>query len=305
MRPLVLRNGALHAEILPTFGAALARLDYLGAAGPLPLLRPYAGQTPPRPNQMACFPLVPWSNRMAGGFSFAGEQHAIAPNRDDDPYPMHGHGWQRPWEVLEASSTHAVLAFACAAAPFTYLAQLTYSLEGQALVVTLAVTNQGERALPFGLGLHPWMARTPGTTLQAGAHQVWLAGADRLPKRAAAIPTAWSFATARGLPVEAIDNVFEGWDGTAHIAWPEHGLSLALVSDYRYYIVYAPPGKDFFCLEPVDHRIDAHNGEGGPERHGLSVLAPGETLERVCRFEAGVIGVGGEVLGGAAYCAKA
>nr|WP_307731807.1 aldose 1-epimerase [Massilia antarctica] len=283
---MVLRNAQLTAEILPGFGGALSRLDWIGGAAPVPVLRPYAGgDAAPRPNQLACFPLVPWSNRMAGGFSYGGERYDIAPNREGDPFPMHGEGWQRPWTVAFQSASQVLLMLERRdGVPFSYRASLDYALRGNALVVTLEVTNTGALALPFGLGLHPWMPRSPGTTLQAAARKVWMAGADKLPSHAQAIPETWSFEHERALPAGPIDNVFEGWDGKARIHLPERGLNLVIAADSGYYIVYAPAGGEFFCFEPVDHLINAHNMAGGPARHGLTILAPGQRLRRVFSF---------------------
>nr|WP_307732063.1 aldose 1-epimerase [Massilia sp. H27-R4] len=283
---MVLRNAQLSAEILPGFGGALSRLDWIGGAAPVPLLRPYAGgDAAPCPNQLACFPLVPWSNRMAGGFAYGGERYAIAPNREGDPFPMHGEGWQRPWTVAFQSASQVLLMLERRdGVPFSYRASLDYALRGNTLVVTLEVTNTGTLALPFGLGLHPWMPRSPGTTLQAAARKVWMAGADKLPSHAQAIPETWSFERERALSAGPIDNVFEGWDGKARIHLPESGLNLVIAADSGYYIVYAPAGGEFFCFEPVDHLINAHNMAGGPARHGLTILAPGQRLRRVFSF---------------------
>jgi aldose 1-epimerase len=55
-------------------------------------------------------------------------------------------------------------------------------------------------------------------------------------------------------------------------------------ADMAYYILYAPPGRDFFCFEPVDHAINAHNLPGGAAANGLTVLAPGESLSRTVSF---------------------
>lgn len=295
MRELVLRNGQLEARVLPDIGGGLARLDWLGfdgAAGllqplPLPLLRPWLGASDvvPRPNQLACSVLLPWSNRIGGGFSFAGRSYSIAPNRAGEPYAIHGEGATRAWQVVDQSSTHAQLALDRSdGAPFCYQAQLTYRLDGATLAIALEVRNVGDVTLPYGMGLHPWMARTDGVTLRAGARSVWRAAEDKLPLHPMAIPAAWSFAQARALPAEAIDHVFEGWDGSATIVWPEHGLGLSIQSDCGYYIVYAPTSADFFCIEPVDHLINAHNVDGGPERHGLTLLAPGQSYRRQFRF---------------------
>ncbi len=287
MHTLALRDARLHAEIVPELGAALSRLDWVAHGQTLPVLRAFEadGQLP-RPNQLACFPLLPWSNRLNGGFSFEGRHYPIAPNRAGDPFPMHGQGWLLPWRVCEHTPLRAVLALDCGSgAPFCYHAQITYALGEHGLTVTLDVRNTGQVALPFGLGLHPWMPRSAGVTLQARARSVWLAGADALPAHAVPVPDAWSFVQPRALPPTVIDNVFEGWDGLARIVWPEYAMALTISSDCGYFIVYAPPGKDFFCFEPVDHRIDAHNGAGGPVRHGLTILAPGQSLRRHCRFD--------------------
>jgi aldose 1-epimerase len=291
MKAVALRNAHLHAQILPQTGAGLARLDWIGGGTPVPLLRTFdvgasaiPGSPPPRVNQLGCFVLVPWSNRMAGGFAFDGRFHPIAPNREGDPLPIHGEGWQFPWQVEQASDSEATLVLERRGTPFSFDARIRYALVGQALEVSLGVTNRGQQRLPFGLGLHPYLPRTEGVTLQARAETLWLPGPDKLPVRAQAVPSGWSFEQARSLPPEVIDHVFEGWDGLADVHWPERGLSMTIESDARYYIVYTPAGADFFCFEPVDHRIDAHNGEGGPERHGLTVLAPGQALDRSFRF---------------------
>ncbi len=286
MQAIELHNEFLSAHILPGIGGGLARLDANIGGAPVPVLRPFDDrEAVPRPNQLACFALLPWSNRIAGGFTCDGRSYTIAPNRDGDPYPIHGEGWLLPWQVARQSAAHLALQLdRSAGVPFSYQATMDYTLDGATLQITLEVTNTGSCSLPFGLGLHPWMPRSLGVTLRATAAEVWLSGADKLPATAAPIPSAWRFDQARALPATAIDNVFEGWDGVADIAWPDRGLKLRIESDAAYYILYAPEGADFFCFEPVDHRINAHNGAGGAVRHGLSLLEPGRTLRRRFSF---------------------
>jgi aldose 1-epimerase len=57
-------------------------------------------------------------------------------------------------------------------------------------------------------------------------------------------------------------------------------VSLAIEADMGYYILYAPAGRDFFCFEPVDHAVNAHNLPRGVARNGLTILVPGQTLCR-------------------------
>lgn len=282
---LVLRSASLMAEIVPQVGGGLARLDWLASGAPQPLLRALAPDAPgvPTPSQLACFPLLPWSNRMApSGFVFDGERHAPAPNRAGEPCPIHGDGWQQAWHVAEHTDTAMTLELARPdAAPFSYRAELRYILQDSALAVELNVTNLGDKALPFGIGLHPWLPDPGGAFLQASADGVWLSGADKLPATHAPVPPDWRFDTPATLPPDGVDHVFDGWPGLARIRWPKRGVGLEIEADMDYFILYVPVGRDFFCFEPVDHPINAHNLPGYP---GLSVLAPGATLRRRCVF---------------------
>ena len=49
-------------------------------------------------------------------------------------------------------------------------------------------------------------------------------------------------------------------------------------------MVYTPPQKDYFCVEPVSHVSNAiHMAE--PAQHGLRTLATGETFEAWMRLD--------------------
>lgn len=285
LQRLVLRNHCLAAEIVPEIGGGLARLDWLRGGQPTPLLRglptDFAGV--PLPGQLACFPLVPWSNRIApAGFVFNGQRYVPAPNRPGQSAAIHGDGWLQAWDVQSLTFTSILLRLSRHAfAPLAYDATLRYTLDGDALIVELAVRNAGAEALPFGLGLHPWLPDPGGAQLQARADGVWLSGADKLPSSLRDVPKHWDYRAFAPMPLEAVDNVFTGWDGVAQVRWPGRGVGLSIEAAMDYYILYAPPGRDFFCFEPVDHPINAHNMPGYP---GLTVLAPGASVTRSVVF---------------------
>jgi aldose 1-epimerase len=108
-----------------------------------------------------------------------------------------------------------------------------------------------------------------------------LSGPDKLPSSRRAVPPVWDYRTFAPLPKEAVDNAFAGWDGVARVRWPGQGVGLSIEAAMDYFILYAPPGRDFFCFEPVDHPINAHNMPGYP---GLTVLAPGASVSRSVIF---------------------
>ena len=293
---LAISDGVAKAVIVPELGAGLASYDLLVGGRREPLFRPCRDLSAARPFDLAHNILVPWSGRISGdGFTFDGRFHALGPNLPGEPLPIHGNGFSSAWSLAEVSSDRARLTFASSGpGPYRYDAEVTYALKVGALLIDLAVTSRAAIPLPYGLGLHPWFPRTPGTTLQARAITATLEDNRHLP--AGQVPIAlrseWDFGTPKHLPGAWVNNDFGPWDGHAVIRWKDRGLSLAVEarrgSALTTFILYSPAfDADFFCFEPVTHPVDAHNRVGGPAAHGLSVLSSGETLAVGCRFVPG------------------
>jgi aldose 1-epimerase len=237
--------------------------------------------------------MLPWFNRISGGgISFGGRFHPIAPNDPLEPVPLHGDGWMSPWEVVEQEPQRIVLKLRSRAIPpFDYEATQTISLAGAALDMTLALTHFGDEPLPYGLGQHPWLVRTPGVTLNARASGVWLEQPPAFPQNSTPVqvPARWDFSAARRLPDDFIDNGFDGWDGHARIEWTDRGVAVDVEADpaTRFYHVYSL-GEDcpIFCFEPVTHPNNAHAKPDGPAANGLRVLETGETTSMHTTFAA-------------------
>lgn len=289
--PLIeLENARLFVQLCPEFGGGIARFDGQSDGARVPLMRPLrhsmeAGNF--EPNQLACYPLVPWSNRITeGGFVADGHRFDLANNRADDPFPIHGTGWQHPWKVQSRTDTSAVFTLDDSTpGAYAFHATLHYTLDRDALHVALDVVNEATRPMPFGLGLHPFFPRRDGTRLQAAASHLWINdGHSPIPTEHEPVPSAWDFRASRPLPQEELNHCFTGWQGSAVIHWPDHDLTLALHSDAGRFILYTPVGADFFCFEPVDHVIDAMHRPGGPLEHGMTRLEPGQRLRRRFTF---------------------
>ena len=290
-RLLALSDGVAEAVVAPDLGGGLVSYDLVGAAGRAALFRPCRNPSGARPFDLASNLLVPWSNRISGGgFHFGGRFHSLQPNLPGEPYPIHGNGFSSMWAVEKASAERVELSLTSnGPGPFCYDARAAYALDAGALRMWLWVRNVGPRALPFGLGFHPWLVRTPQTLLLAKAERVVLEGSARLPVGQAPVSSRreWDFAAPRALPASWINNAFLGWDGRARVFWSDRGLALDIAADppLSIYIVYSPAGEpDFFCFEPVSHLINAHNLPGGATTNGLTILAPQQSVSISCRF---------------------
>lgn len=262
---------------------------------PFHLWRPWFGD--PDPFSVASLPLVPWSNRISGGgFEQDGVFHPLAPNRAGETCPIHGEGWLQAWDVvahderqieLRLDSRHFM------GSPYDYIATQRYQLLPDGIEQTLSVTHRGEAALPYGLGQHPWLLRTPGTRVQARVGGVWLSHPDRLPRAHAAVPPDWDLSAGIEAHGPLIDNAFTGWDGTARIEWPESGWALTVEDTTPTgdgcLLLFRPDSGPSFCVEPVSHPIDAVHLPGRP---GLRQLGPGGSMTlrlrwRFARLHAG------------------
>ncbi|MDL2407189.1 aldose 1-epimerase [Rhizobium calliandrae] len=234
-----------------------------------------------------CYPLVPFGNRVKGNrFTFRGKDYAFEPNTPWDPHYVHGEGWQSEWAVLSQYGNEAEFSFSHEGrgTPYAYEARQRFIIYDDRFDINLQVRNLGPEALPFGLGWHPYFPMTPTTTLNAPAKRYWTEVEGWLAGEAADIPSDLDFATARVLPHRWINNGFEGWNGFAEIAWPEHRMRLRLTADERlrhYFIFVSDNGfdpdfrRDYFCFEPMSHLANGHNL---PDLGNLTILEPGERM---------------------------
>jgi aldose 1-epimerase len=286
-----IHDAAAEVEIAPWLGAGLSRYDWIGSGERTPLFRACLEPSNAHPFDLALNLLVPWSNRISGpGFPFAGRFHRLEPNLPGEERPIHGNGFSSAWTLESVDGANASLTLdSFGPGPFRYNASVTYALEDGALSIRLSVRNAGDETLPFGLGLHPWLPRTPATTLMAKARRVVREDARHLPAGVVDIAARpeWDFSSEKSLPGSWINNAFLDWDGRAHVRWADRALALEILAEpaVSTYILYSPAATaEFFCFEPVTHEVDAHNLPGGAQAHGLVALAPGAAMSMSGKF---------------------
>ncbi len=266
---VTLRARDARLEIAPRDGGALVSWSLSG----LDLLRRRAaGCTDPLGS--GCFPLAPFSNLVTGGgFSFQGSFHPLARNHPLEPYPIHGDSWLAAWHVKELRGNRALISYTHAADwgfPFRYRIAQEILLQARSLRIGLQLTNVDRRAMPAGLGLHPYFRRMPGAQLQAVHQGRW--------EDSRVVPDS-RFVVAEPVGSQSLDACYVGWSGTAHL----HGQALAVAINASppagTLVVYAPESDDFVCIEPVTHINDGFNAAAaGAHDTGIRTLQPGESM---------------------------
>lgn len=287
-----LRNGRSTVEVLPACGGSIASYFTLFDGHPHHWLRPVgeAARTTSSAEGMACFPLVPYSNRVRDGRFRFGQQLVQLPSAVAvDPHFEHGHGWRMPWQVESATATTVDLRYEHwpDAWPWAYCARQRIVLSESFLLVTLSIENQSDEPMPCGMGLHPYFPRTPCTRVHADVNGIWNTDADILPISHTPCPAASDPATWILVDQVVLDNVFTGWNGIARITWPERDASLVLEADRPLdcLVIYTPQDEPYFCAEPVSNITDAFNlASAGRGDTGLIVLEPGQTSIAQVRF---------------------
>ncbi len=163
---LELRHAALHMSLRPDVGGCIEGLWFQG----VPVLRSSAPGTLENVRLSACYPLVPYSNRIAHAqLLWSGTTHPLLKNFGGEAHAIHGVGWQNPWQILQADSSSATLSLEHlpdASWPFAFDALQTFRLKDHAVEVTLCITNQSSGAAPAGLGWHPYFTKREDTCVQ-------------------------------------------------------------------------------------------------------------------------------------------
>jgi len=275
-----LRRGELVLDVAPALGGAIANFYSVRGGERFDWLRPtIEGAT-------ACFPLVPFCNRIRDGrFTWEGREIVLPPNDPPSPHALHGMGWQALWKVLHQSGNAVQLEWehAAGAWPWRFRAVQTIALLEDGLDLRLEVSNLDSEAMPLGLDFHPFFPHRDSATVTLSTSAIWQADAALLPtvlETPALIAELQQGVPTRGL---LLDNNFIGWDRAARIdfatASGPRSLSVSATSPCDFAVIYAPPAANYFCIEAVSNCTDWLNLRHLPHGHiGGSILAPGATL---------------------------
>jgi aldose 1-epimerase len=290
-----LQRGAFYAEIWPELGGAIAHFERRRPFGTKSAVQTLFRSTreQPRylPTDLASFPLLPYSNRIAEGrFHMGGSAFQLPRNFAGFEHPLHGVGWIRPWLVTEQQSDRCSLRLVhggdadwpCAFAAFQEIALTDCGLE-----LRLELLNSGERAMPYGIGQHPYIRRPSGTRISAPVKGVWLSDPQQVPTHRVALPERWNLPEGRVFDDCFVDHCFDGLNGDVRVEWPDgSGLCISSSPAMQFLVVYSVPERDFVCIEPVSQRPNAFNAAAADQGDaGVAVLEPRQSITVVQRFD--------------------
>jgi aldose 1-epimerase len=271
---IAIHSSQLRLHLRPDLGGCIEGLWL----GDLPVLRSSAAGSLTNVRLSASYPLIPFSNRVAHAqLVWNGTSHPLVKNFAGEEHSIHGVGWLRAWEVLEHSEDFCMLSLEHSAGmawPFAFDASQTFLLHGNALQMTMSITNQSPQPAPVGLGWHPYFVKRAEAHLVFEAQGVWQMSGEKLPT---------DLLESKGLNEMCsalnVDNCFEGWNGRATLC--DELMRVQIESDMRRLVVFTAPEKEFVAIEPVSHANNAMNA-GNPKEsagRGVVTLEPGQSWQ--------------------------
>ena len=281
----IIKLQSADSEVLlcPEIGGAVARFTWRG----IDILRraPDSAIAQRLVRQMGSYPLMPYSNRIGHGKLIVGDQtFPLRANFPPEPHAIHGFGWQREWRVAKRGSDAVELHLQHATDvdwPFACEATQLLRLAANALTMRLSVKNTDKRAMPVGLGFHPFFPLTLETHLQADWKGMWKMDADSLPTDLVTIAPEADYSQLRPASNWTVNNCFTGWNRRAVLDCPTHRMQIDASEACRQIVVFAPnDGRNFIALEPVTNINNAFAlAAKGVADTGVRMLVTGESFE--------------------------
>lgn len=247
--------------------------------------------------------LAPWANRIEGMSYWAnGSQYSLNPHlgnlrMDGNKNPIHGLvTFTDAWKVVESASSNGALVSRLemsrnpkilAQFPFPHAITMTYRLHEGALQVITEIENLGTEAMPVAIGYHPYYQLPGGRD----AWTVRIPAQEHLELSPTLIPTGRreKLNAPLDLPLrgnkqdDVYTSLVRNASGNAEF-WVTNGkqkLSFLFGPKYPVGVVYAPPGRDFVCFEPMAAITDAFNQHHKGQYPDLQTIPPGTTWREV------------------------
>lgn len=299
MHSVLLENQFLRLEVRPGLGAGISDFSWRREAHEWTPLWRRAANAETSPEQLACYLMGPWTNRIPGGrFEFGGRLWSL---RTSDAQGSAAHGFFRElnWSVLDRGPNSVRLGRDIAGGeagwPWGCVATVRFELAGPELRAELEVTSSSNAPMPLGFGFCPkWLRQLGADQDQVRLRLLTTQGAE-LPDEpeSGSAGSTWAKNLAEGLelgPAADMDDSYVSSDGAGEIRWQPSGLiatwtcspELSHVGVQTPRLPGLPRGAwhcDYFVVAPNTMGARGFELLAQARAHGgVAVLQSGETL---------------------------
>ena len=241
--------------------------------------------------------LFPTPNRVKDAtYVWQGERYVMT--KRGNKVLRHGLVMDEPFAVTElrADGNSAVCAAEIAIAPdnalyegypFPCTLRVTYTLTAAGLHMDVAVSNDGEREMPFGLAIHPYFSK------RGDANRVFIKAPVRrcYETDGELIPTGRIVPAREGQVIHDdfhsveslyLDTGYRGMtsDMASTVRYEDVDVRIRASDCFRNAIVYTPHDRPGFCIEPQTNATNFINlyAQGLIDESGLLALPAGKTF---------------------------
>jgi aldose 1-epimerase len=296
----VLEDGAGGvAEVWPALGFNCVRWEAVRQGQRLDLLYIDPGLFHDgRPTRSGVPVLFPFPNRIRGGcYSFEGRDYQLAMTDSSKLHAIHGFACRVPWRVVDSGadgeSAWVTGEFRCSVDdppslptwPADHQIRLTVRLGRGTLRLEAEVHNPDTKPLPWGLGYHPYFRVADDFLIEAPAKEFWVLDGNLPTGERRPVDEGRDLNRPRKYGELRLDDVLTAlparaarMDGLiergAIDGWGGRPMRLFCSAAFRELVVFTPPHRQAFALEPYTCVTDAANLR---QEGGWRVLPPGAT----------------------------
>jgi aldose 1-epimerase len=173
--------------------------------------------------------------------------------------------------------------------PFAHTVDVTYRLADGVLEVATTVANIGTEPMPIAIGFHPYFQLTDSPRdewrISVDARVRWKLDARKLPTGETEPLSQLFNQVPLPLRTVSLDDVFgdlirdRRGRSTMSVLGRKQRIDVEFGPNYRAAVVYAPPGREFICFEPMAGITNAVNMAHKGIYKELQSVAPGATWQ--------------------------
>jgi aldose 1-epimerase len=255
----------------------------------------HLAQLKEKPVQVGIPFLAPWANRLSGeSYYVNGKKYALNPElgnyrHDGNGLPIHGLVVFAAWQVkeLHADATGAEVTSRLefwrhpgwmAQFPFAHTLEMTYRLVDGVLEVRTRIENLSDESMPVSVGFHPYYQILDAPRDEWKLH---LPVREHYTLSNKFVPS--GEVTPAGLPDSAalagrqFDDVYGGIErgGEFTVEGKSQKITVRFGPKYPIAVVFAPPGRNMVCFEPMSAITDVFNLAHAGKYAGMQTIAPG------------------------------